>query len=101
MNQTSPALNAMPEAKDYLALRYPVLVQELAPEEGGGYMATIPLLGSSTFVADGETAADAIAALDRLRRHLIPILVAKGVKLAEPDDDGIGGLRDFTPERRI
>src|SRR5438105_15823735 len=71
----------------YLSLRYPAVIRELSPEEGGGYTATIPQLGSRTFVADGETAAEAIDALDALRRHLIPGLLADGVELPEPREE--------------
>ena len=71
----------------YLSLRYPVTVRELAPEDGGGYMASIPQLGSATFVADGETAAEALEALDALRRHLIPHLLREGEELPEPADE--------------
>ena len=71
----------------YLDLRYPVTIRELTPEEGGGYMATIPQLGSSTFVADGETAVEALEALEALRRHLIPKLLEDGEELPEPADE--------------
>jgi predicted RNase H-like HicB family nuclease len=73
--------------EQYLNRRYPIVVRKLSPEEGGGYTATIPQLGSRTFVADGETPADAIDALDSLRRHLIPELLAEGVELPEPRED--------------
>ena len=75
------------QAEHYLDLRYPSVVKELSPEEGGGYVATIPQLGSRTFVADGETPAEAIEALDVLRRHLIPELLAEGVELPEPREE--------------
>lgn len=81
-------MNHSMRAKDanyHLGLRYPVVVRELAPEEGGGYVASIPQLGSGTFVATGETAGEALEALDALRRRLIPILLADGVELPEPD----------------
>jgi antitoxin HicB len=79
----------------YLALRYPVQVRELAPEEGGGYLASIPLLGSRTFNAVGDTASEALEALEALREHLIPTLIEQGVHLAEPDDDSIN-IEEFS-----
>jgi antitoxin HicB len=74
------------DASYYLALNYPVELRALTPDEGGGFMACIPLLGRDTFVADGETPEDAFAALMELKGHLIPALVAEGVVLAEPLD---------------
>jgi antitoxin HicB len=71
----------------YLGLNYPVLLRALAPEDGGGYVAAIPQLGARTFVAVGETPAEALEALDALRRHLIPTLLAEGVDLPEPQDE--------------
>jgi hypothetical protein len=53
----------------------------LAPEEGGGYAASIPQLGSRTFVAVGERAAEELESLDALRQILIPELLAEGEDL--------------------
>jgi predicted RNase H-like HicB family nuclease len=64
-----------------------MVVRELAPEEGGGYMACIPQLGSRTFVADGETPAEAVRALEALRGRLLPELLAEGVVLPEPREE--------------
>lgn len=69
----------------YLGLRYPICLRELSPEEGGGYLATIPQLGSKTFAADGETQPEALAALDELRQILIPILIEEGGVFPEPE----------------
>ena len=68
----------------YLSLKYPITLRELSDEEGGGYLATIPALGEMTFIADGSTAADALYALDELRKELLPELVARGVAIPEP-----------------
>jgi predicted RNase H-like HicB family nuclease len=79
--------NRMKDAQYYLGLRYPVMLRELAPEDGGGYVAAIPQLGIRTFVAVGETSHEALEALEFLRRELIPELVAEGVELPEPEDE--------------
>jgi predicted RNase H-like HicB family nuclease len=71
-------------AEYYLNLRYPIELRELSPEEGGGWMATIPQLGSMTFIGDGDTPEEALQFLDEVRRDLIPRLIAKGVELPEP-----------------
>ncbi len=69
----------------YLALKYPVTLRELSEDEGGGFLATIPILGEKTFLADGATPAEALEALDELRQELIPNLVSRGVAISEPN----------------
>ncbi len=68
----------------FLNFRYPIELRELAPEEGGGWMATIPQLSSMTFVGDGETAGEALESLEAIRTYLIPQLIQEGVDLPEP-----------------
>ena len=81
------------QVEHYLAMRYPVTLRELAIDEGGGFLATIPQLGSKTFIADGDTPEEALAALDGLRRMLIPELLAQNVPLPLPqyeeNEDGM------------
>jgi len=45
----------MPKAK----LDYPVMIEPLAPEDGGGFLATVPDLPGC--MSDGETPEDALA----------------------------------------
>ena len=71
----------------YLSLRYAITVRELSAEEGSGYMATIPRLGSKTFTAVGETQTEALVALEELRKYLIPHLLANGAVLPEPESE--------------
>ncbi len=71
----------------YLSLRYTVSLRKLRDEEGGGYRAAIPELGSKTFVADGDTPDAAVSALEDLRRLLIPSLVGGGRSIPEPIED--------------
>ena len=49
----------------YVMAPVPIEVRPLTPEEGGGYLATIPPWGA-TFIADGETEQEAIDSLKRL-----------------------------------
>ena len=72
------------DAGEFLGLEYPISLRKLKDEEGGGYLATIPQLGSKTFIADGETPLQALAALNDLCRQVIPELIAQGIKLPEP-----------------
>ncbi len=70
--------------RDTLKAGYPIRLQPLSPEDGGGYAASIPQLGDRTFVAVGETPAEALQALDELAQYLVPTLMAEGVELPEP-----------------
>lgn len=56
------------------ALRYPVQLYPLSEAEGGGYLATIPLLGEATCAADGETVEEALQNLEEYRRSLFEIV---------------------------
>ena len=56
-------------------LRYPISLQALTEEEGGGWFATIPLLGEATCAADGETIEEALANLEELRRSLYEVVI--------------------------
>ncbi len=69
----------------YIALPYLIEVCPIPGEEGGGYNASIPLLGRYSAQGDGETAAEAIA---DLRVHLPSLLeewLREGVDIPEPN----------------
>ncbi len=72
--------------EEWDALRYPIELQELSAEEGGGWMAWIPLLGRGLFMVDSETAAEAIAELEELRRANYDLIVKSGRPIPHPDD---------------
>ncbi len=71
---------------DWNALRYPTLVQRASDEEGGFY-AWIPLLGRGLFMADGETAAEALDNLEELRRENYDLVVESGRPIPLPEDE--------------
>lgn len=68
------------------ALRYRVELQELSDEEGGGWMAWIPVLGRGAFMVDADTAAEAIANLEQHRRDMFDMIVRSGRPIPLPDD---------------
>lgn len=72
--------------QDWEALRYPLSLRQLSEEEGGGWLAVIPMLGEGAFMADGETAAGAIAALEDLRRMLYDAVINSGQPIPLPTD---------------
>lgn len=69
---------------DYLALPYSVEVFPIPAEEGGGYNASIPLLGRYAAQGDGETAAAAIADLYLHLPSLLEEWLREGVDIPEP-----------------
>ncbi|MCX6379313.1 MAG: toxin-antitoxin system HicB family antitoxin, partial [Armatimonadetes bacterium] len=68
-------------------LPYTVEVRPLSSNEGGGYVATIPILGRNTFVAVGETVPETLESLEELKRILIPDMLEQGVPLPEPEKE--------------
>ncbi len=72
--------------QEWEALRYPVTLRQLSADEGGGWLATIPLLGEAAFTADGETAIDALESLEALRRDLYDDVIASGQPIPIPQD---------------
>jgi len=77
--------NAMTQ-NEWKALRYPVTVRQLSEAEGGGWLATIPLLGQAAFTADGATAAEALEELETLRHDLYDDVIASGQPIPLPED---------------
>ncbi|HRI45344.1 MAG TPA: hypothetical protein PLV39_14395 [Fimbriimonadaceae bacterium] len=68
------------------ALRYPIELQQLSTEEGGGWMAWIPLLGRGLFMVDAPSAAEAIERLEHLRLELYDLIIASGRPIPLPSD---------------
>lgn len=69
------------------ALRYPVQLRKLSEEEGGGWIAWIPLLGKGMFMIDADTAAEAIDELEQHRRSLYKEVIESGIRIPLPDED--------------
>jgi predicted HicB family RNase H-like nuclease len=77
----------MPMKKDleyYLSLPYRIEVVPIRPEEGGGYMATLPEVGRMAITGDGETPEEAIRDLEKQQRERFAEYLAKGVRIPEP-----------------
>lgn len=68
------------------SLRYPIVVHQLSEEEGGGWLASIPMLGQAAFMADAETAEAAVKAVEDLRRDLYTDVIASGQPIPIPQD---------------
>lgn len=71
----------------YLSLPYVVEIAPIPEDEGGGYVACIPLLGRYSAVGDGETPDAAYANLMEARSALIDEWLRRGVAVPEPKSD--------------
>jgi len=71
--------------KYYLSLHYTVEIRKLSKENGGGYLASIPQLGSKAFCADGKTIEEALSNLNRIKEDLFRDYLNRGVLIPEPE----------------
>jgi hypothetical protein len=62
-------------------LRYPIRLKRCSGEEGGGWIASIPMLGEAGFVADGEPAREPVGIPVPDRRYAKVASVAGDVPL--------------------
>ncbi len=68
----------------YLGLSYKIEVIPIPPEDGGGYEANLPEVGRFAIVGDGETPAEAIADLERIKAEQFRHYLEKGIDIPEP-----------------
>jgi len=73
--------------KYYMNLNYPIEIRKIKEEEGGGYSATIPLLGKYAFVGDGDTIEEAIESLNEIKEYLFEKYLKEGLPIPEPEED--------------
>lgn len=71
----------------YMSLSYPTEIRRIADEDGGGYMATVPYLGSYAFVGDGDTPDEALRNLEDTKRELFEDYLRDGLEIPEPPED--------------
>ena len=65
-----------------MALDYPVNIRKLPPEDGGGYLATVPLLPGC--MSDGETPEEALRNVEDAITAWIEAARAWGQEVPEP-----------------
>ncbi len=66
------------------ALQYPISLRALTEAEGGGWFATIPLLGEATCAADGDSVEETLANLEQYRRSLYEAVIASKYPIPLP-----------------
>lgn len=70
----------------YLNLEYPIEIKKLKDEDGGGFLATIPLLGRNVFLGDGETIEEALENLNETKKDWFEIYLKEGIEIKEPEE---------------
>lgn len=68
----------------YMSLDYAVEVRRIDPNDGGGYIATIPFLGAHAFVGDGETPQEAYDNLEAAKAEIFEDYIDRGLHIPEP-----------------
>jgi len=71
----------------YMNLNYPIEIIKIKEEEGGGFQASIPLLGKYAFLGDGETIAEAVANLTETKKYLFQKYLEQDIPIPEPQED--------------
>jgi len=71
----------------YLDLPYDIKIREVPKEEGGGYLACIPLLGENRCEGYGKTRLEALEDLDGVKTHLFNDYLSRGLEILEPQKD--------------
>ena len=75
----------MKDLNYYLALAYPVEITKLAPADGDGFLARIPLLKGCQ--SDGETADAAFKNIEEAKREWLVTTLKTKHKIPEPLDE--------------
>ena len=68
----------------YVSLPYRIEVVPISPEEGGGYMATLPEVGRMAITGDGETPEEAIRDLETQKSERFAEYLKKAIPIPEP-----------------
>ena len=71
----------------YMNLNYPIQIFKIPDDEGGGYSASIPILGEYAFLGDGDTIEEAIENLNEVKEALFKEYLEDGIYINEPDEE--------------
>jgi|LSQX01.1.fsa_nt_gb predicted RNase H-like HicB family nuclease len=75
--------------KELLQLNYKVEIEKIPDSEGGGYCASIPLLGKNACRGDGDTVEEAYESLDSIKEYLFKKWLSEGTNIPVPLNDNI------------
>jgi len=68
----------------FLDINYPIEINEIPKNEGGGVTASIPVLGKYAFRGDGETIDEAIENLNNIKEYLFKKYLDQNIPIPEP-----------------
>ena len=68
----------------YMSLNYPVAIERIAEEDGGGFFASIPLLPGC--MSDGETLEEAYENIENAKKEWLRSMLERGMIIPEPAD---------------
>ena len=68
----------------YLGLDYPILLEAIPEDLGGGYNASIPSLGSESFRGYGKSVEEAVSNLNKAKEYLFKAILKTNVSIPEP-----------------
>lgn len=75
------------DIKHYMRLSYEISIHAYSEEEGGGYRASVPFLGSGAFVGEGESVEEAIDDLKECKKEIFELWLSEGTNIPEPPTD--------------
>ena len=70
-----------------MELPYEKIIKKIPEDEGGGYIVTVPVLGTSSTYAWGETEAEALEAIKEIMLRNFETWTAQGSDIPEPETD--------------
>lgn len=73
--------------KELLQLNYKVEIEKIPDSEGGGYCASIPVLGKNACRGDGDTVEEAYESLNSIKEYLFSKWLREGLNIPEPSND--------------
>lgn len=79
--------NMKKNLEHFLTLPYRIELQPILAENGGGFVACIPLLGRYAVQADGETPDEALEKLEEIKRERLSAYLESGVSIPEPEPE--------------
>jgi len=75
-----------PDIGYYMSLQYPIRVEPIPSQLGGGWVACVPVLGEKVFRGTGDTPEDALRELEDLKDVYFMQMIRKGRQIPPPPE---------------